>query len=72
MTNSNTASAALPENFTLIDLAKSGGWKAFASTGIACPLAWGFIINAIGGADSLDGVVPGACRCRYCVRGDIT
>ena len=51
MTNSNTASAALPENFTLIDLAKSGGWKAFASTGIACPLAWGFIINAIGATE---------------------
>lgn len=51
MTNSNTASAALPDNFTLIDLVKSGGWKAFASTGIACPLAWGFIINAIGATE---------------------
>lgn len=57
MTNSNAASSALPANFTLIDLAKADGWKAFASTGIACPLAWGFIINAIGGSEP-SGQIP--------------
>lgn len=57
MTNSNTGASALPKNFSLMDLAKTGGWKAFASTGIACPLAWGFIINAIGGTEP-SGQIP--------------
>ncbi len=51
MADTKTSNTPLRDNFTLIDLAKTGGWKAFASTGIACPLAWGFIINAIGGAE---------------------
>lgn len=36
---------------------RKGKIAAFASTGIACPLAWGFLINAFGGADA-SGQVP--------------
>lgn len=57
MAETKTSKTGLPDNFTLVDLAKTGGWKALASTGIACPLAWGFIINAIGGAEP-SGQIP--------------